>query len=177
LRDLGSALGFAVWIAGNDRNRPYAAGRLADGCLDSLPETLANAPGAESMRLIDVLWIEPATGRVAAAFEVEHTTSIYSGIVCMLDLALGLPEQPSHALFLVAPDARETEVGNQLRRPVFSRIADLHVRCLPYSELEAHRESSALRFRHERHRGHFQAGDLTWDAARPISANSSAAWL
>jgi type II restriction enzyme len=28
-------------------------------------------------------------GVIHAAFEVEHTTSIYSGIVRMLDLALG----------------------------------------------------------------------------------------
>src|SRR3546814_2838378 len=28
LRDLGRALGFAVWIASNDRARPYADGRL-----------------------------------------------------------------------------------------------------------------------------------------------------
>jgi type II restriction enzyme len=143
LRELGSALGFAVWIAGNDRNRTYAAGRLGDGCLTSLPETLEKAPGAESIRLIDVLWIEPATRRVAAAFEVEHTTSIYSGIVRMLDLALGLPEQPSYVLFLVAPDAREDDVRSQLRRPAFSRVTDLHLRFLPYSELKTHRESIA----------------------------------
>ena len=69
-----------------------------------------------------------ATARVAAAFEVEHTTSIYSGIVRMLDLALGLPAQPVHALFLVAPDAREGDVRDQLLRPAFSRVADLNVR-------------------------------------------------
>jgi type II restriction enzyme len=147
LRDLGLAVGFGVWVASNDRSRPYAAGRLSDGCLDALPAPLETMQAADAIRLIDVLWIDKAAGRVAAAFEVEHTTSIYSGIVRMLDLALGLPEQPAHALFLVAPDAREADVREQLRRPAFSRVADLKVRFLPYSELATHRESIA-RFGH-----------------------------
>lgn len=42
------------------------------------------------MRLIDVLWLERGSGRVAGAFEVEHTTSIYSGIV-RLHRALARP--------------------------------------------------------------------------------------
>ena len=61
----------------------------------------------------------------------------------MLDLALGLPAQPAHSLFLVAPDARESDVRNQLLRPAFSRIGDLNVRFIAYSELETHREAIA----------------------------------
>jgi len=87
-----------------------------------------------------VLWIESATGEVAAAFEVEHTTSIYSGIVRMLDLALGLG-QAGRSLFLVAPDARERDVREQLKRPAFSRVADLDVRYIAYSELSQNREA------------------------------------
>jgi len=92
--------------------------------------------------LIDVLWIEPVTSEVAAAFEVEHTTSIYSGIVRMLDLALGLG-QAGRSLFLVAPDSREGDVREQLKRPAFSRVADLDVRFIAYSELAKHREAIA----------------------------------
>jgi type II restriction enzyme len=149
LRDLGHALGYDVWIASNDRGRPYPAsgtGRLGDGCLTDLPPAIATAPGADAVRLIDVLWFERARsagdGRVAGAFEVEHTTSIYSGIVRLLDLALGAPAQAG-GLFLVAPDDREDDVRAQLARPAFSRVADLHVRYLPYGELETHRLSMA----------------------------------
>lgn len=143
LRDLGRALGFDVWVASNDRNRSYAGGRLADGCCVNLPPMLEKAAAVEAIRLIDVLWIDRATGRVAAAFEVEHTTSIYSGIVRMLDLALGLPAQPAHALFLVAPDSREADVREQLLRPAFSRVADLSVRYISYGDLAKHREAIA----------------------------------
>ena len=95
------------------------------------------------MRLIDVLWLEKTPKRVIAAFEVEHTTSIYSGIMRMLDLALGAPEQAVQGLYLVAPDNREEQVREQLLRPAFQRVADLEVRYLPYSELEQHRETMA----------------------------------
>ncbi|MBI2570796.1 MAG: type II restriction endonuclease [Candidatus Schekmanbacteria bacterium] len=147
LRDLGSGLGFEVWVASNDRSRAYAGGRLGDGCLKALPEALTARTGGDAVRLIDVLWLEQGAGRVAAAFEVEHTTSIYSGIVRLLDLALGPAVESARGLFLVAPDDREEQVRAQLARPAFSRISDLSVRFLPYSELEVHRHSMA-RFGH-----------------------------
>lgn len=56
LRDLGRSLGYAVWIAANDRNRPCGTGRLGDGCLAALPPEVERAPGADAVRLIDVLW-------------------------------------------------------------------------------------------------------------------------
>jgi len=141
LRDLGHALGFDVWIASNDRSRSLGAGKLGDGCLATLPEPLASAAGGEMVRLIDVLWLNTDSPAVAAAFEVEHSTSIYSGIMRMLDLALGAGGESVRGLFLVAPDSREEEVRAQLLRPAFQRVADLHLRYLPYGELEKHRES------------------------------------
>ena len=142
LRDLGRALGYDVWIASNDQGRPFGEGRLGDGCARALPPTLQASEGFDAIRLIDVLWLDRQNGGVVAAYEVEHSTSIYSGIVRLLDLALG-PAQALCGLFLVAPDDREGEVRAQLMRPAFSRVADLRVRFLPYSELQQHRESIA----------------------------------
>ncbi len=139
LRDLGRALGFDVWVAQNDRSRPLGSGRLGDGCLTVLPEPLARV---DSIPLIDVIWFEHATSDVAAAFEVEHTTSIYSGIVRMLDLAASTGNAV-RGLYLVAPDAREDEVRRQLLRPAFRRIEELSVKYLAYGDLDRHRESMA----------------------------------
>jgi type II restriction enzyme len=144
LRDLGLALGFSVWIAANDRSRTFEGNPLGRGCIEELPRALRVATGVDSIRLIDVLWLDGSSGAVKAAFEVEHSTSIYSGIVRMLDLAFSaaaLAEQS--ALFLVAPDAREAEVRTQVNRPAFTRVADLNVRYLPYGELGKHREAIA----------------------------------
>ncbi|MBI4817421.1 MAG: type II restriction endonuclease [Deltaproteobacteria bacterium] len=143
LRDLGKALGFSVWVAVNDKSRPFGEGMLGDGCLSELPATLTGAPGGAAISFIDVLWLDPATSRVIAAYEVEHTTSIYSGIVRLLDLALGAPEQAVRGLYLVAPDAREKDVRAQLARPAFRHVAELGVRYLPYSELSKNREAIA----------------------------------
>lgn len=143
LRDLGKALGYDVWIASNDQNRNHEGGRLSDGCLAALPPSVMTIPGIDSIRLIDVLWLaknDPACP-IVAAFEVEHTTSIYSGIVRLLDLALGTPHGATSCLYIVAPDARESDVREQVRRPAFSRIGDLAPRFLPYGELAKHRES------------------------------------
>lgn len=142
LRDLGKALGFEVWVAANDRARPFGLGRLDDGCVNDLALD-EEAGGADAVHLIDVLWLDVGTGQIAAAFEVEHTTSIYSGIVRLLDLALGVGNGRSLHMFLVAPDSRENDVRAQLRRPAFRNVAELQVRFLPYSALEQHRESMA----------------------------------
>jgi type II restriction enzyme len=142
LRDLGFALGFQVHIAANDRARACGVGRLGDGCLEELPDALVQTPGSDAVRLIDVLWFD-REGHVAAAFEIEHTTSIYSGIVRLLDLALGAPDQATRGLFLVAPDAREADVRAQVTRPAFRDIASLGVRYLPYSQLERNRDAMA----------------------------------
>lgn len=60
----------------------------------------------------------------------------------MLDLALGLG-QAGQSLFLVAPDAREADVREQLKRPAFSRVVDLDVRFIAYGELAKHRDAIA----------------------------------
>lgn len=143
LRDLGFALGFDVWIAANDRTRPCGQGQLGEGCLERLPPAIGDLAGADAVRLIDVLWFHKGSDRVVAAFEVEHTTSIYSGIVRMLDLALSATGDAVKGLFLVAPDDREEEVRAQLARPLFQRVSDLEVRYLAYGELERHREAIA----------------------------------
>lgn len=144
LRDLGIALCFRIWIAANDRGRLFNGVPLGRDCLEHLPDQIATAPGADAVRLIDVLWIDPQEPCVRAAFEVEHSTSIYSGIVRMLDLALSGGNLDGMAdMFLVAPDARERDVRAQMARPAFSRIADLNMAYLPYGELASHREQIA----------------------------------
>lgn len=62
----------------------------------------------------------------------------------MLDLALSGGDLDGVAdMFLVAPDGREKDVRAQMARPAFSRIADLNIAYLPYSELTSHREQIA----------------------------------
>ena len=143
LRDMGLALGYQVWIASNDRGRTYNDGKLGTGCLADLPQSLSQSHGADAVRLIDVIWIEQTTYHAIAAFEVEHSTSIYSGIVRMLDLVRGGGAPALESVFLAAPDDREKDVRAQIARPAFSSIGDMDVRYIPYSELRTNRDSVA----------------------------------
>jgi type II restriction enzyme len=143
LRDLGIALGYEVWIAANDAGRLWQGAPLSTGCMAEFPPELQSLPGCDVVRLIDVLWFDRAYRRVAAAFEVEHSTSIYSGIVRMMDLSAGGFGQAANSLFLVAPDKREEEVRAQLQRPAFRRDSAFTVLFLPYSSLERHRGEMA----------------------------------
>lgn len=55
------------------------------------------------------------------AFEVEHTTSVYSGILRMADL-LALQPNMDIRLHIVAPGAKREKVFQEIRRPVFSLL-------------------------------------------------------
>src|SRR5437588_2870850 len=68
---------------------------------------------------IDVLWLRSRS--IVRAFEIEHTTSIYSGILRMADL-LALQPNMDINLHIVAPIARRDKVFQELRRPVFSLL-------------------------------------------------------
>lgn len=141
LLELGRALGYATWVAANDRGRTYKQSTLGELSLEMFPAQIA--PGNESVPLIDVIWFEKASSRVAAAFEVEHTTSIYSGVVRLLDIASGLECCEDAAFYLVVPDGRAPDVLAQLQRPAFSSARNQRFRFLPYSELQKNRESIA----------------------------------
>ena len=58
---------------------------------------------------------------MARAFEVEHTTAIYSGILRMADL-LALQPNMQIQLHIVAPIERREKVLREIKRPVFSLL-------------------------------------------------------
>ncbi|MHB8652519.1 MAG: hypothetical protein ACYDA9_01440 [Terriglobia bacterium] len=117
LLSLGAEMGFDVWVARNDRNRKWnnqTLGELAR-VVTELP-TQFNPATNQTIELIDVLWLRGNS--IVAAFEVESTTSIYSGLLRMSDL-LALQPNLEINLFLVAPDERRDKVEQELLRPTF----------------------------------------------------------
>jgi type II restriction enzyme len=137
---IGRALKFDVYVARNDRHKTCDGESLAQLTISELPASAANE-AADSIPLIDVLWLKPGSHEIVAAFEVEKSTSIYSGILRMEDLARSMPEYKC-ALYLVAPDNREKEVVAQLKRPSFRKsLADVSLSYIPFSELLKHHEA------------------------------------
>ena len=76
-----------MWIWGKDQGREDERGKRCDACLTEWAGRISAAPGAEAVRISDVRWNDNATGQVRGAFEVEHNTWIYTGIVRLLDVA------------------------------------------------------------------------------------------
>jgi hypothetical protein len=118
LLKLGAELGLDVWVARNDRGKSYNGELLGAmvNMLDELP-TQFNEATNRTIELIDVLWLKGNT--ILAAFEIEATTSIYSGLLRMSDL-LALQPNLDLALYLVAPDERRAKVQQEIVRPTFA---------------------------------------------------------
>jgi hypothetical protein len=117
LLTLGRDMGFNLWVARNDRSKVWNGRTLGSiaGIVDQLP-TQFNEATNRTIELIDVLWLKGNS--IVAAFEVESTTSVYSGLLRMSDL-LALQPNLSIDLFLVAPDDRRDKVESELMRPTF----------------------------------------------------------
>lgn len=133
LIQLGKITGCHVWIAANDRNRLHKGKPLGEGCLDFLPNMGLSDEAAKKAALIDVIWLRQ--NAPVYAFEVETTTSIYSGILRMSDL-LALVPALNIKLFIVAPSERKAKALDELSRPTFQRIGlSDHCRFISTEEL------------------------------------------
>ena len=120
LLKLGSDLGLDVWVARNDRNRDFngESFQKIPSMRKDLPRQFDEATN-RTIELIDVLWLQGDA--IVAAFEVEHTSSIYSGLLRMSDLVSMQPNIKLN-LYLVAPDERREKVFNEINRPTFARL-------------------------------------------------------
>src|SRR4029450_9220656 len=89
-----------------------------DAVLDRLPLNYDDVT-LKTVERIDVLWLKGRS--IRRAFEVEHSTSIYSGLLRMADL-LALQPNMDIRLHIVAPEDRREKVFAEIRRPVFSLL-------------------------------------------------------
>ena len=119
LIELGRITGCSVWIASNDKTRKYEGKNLAVGCLKKLPNLGLNEEATKRISLIDVIWINQ--NAPVCAFEVESSTSVYSGLLRMSDLLAVVPAL-NIRIFIVAPRARQDKFMSELARPTFRKI-------------------------------------------------------
>lgn len=138
LLTLGAQMGFDVWAPRNDRNRSWNGIRIGDApkLLPVFPPLFnINPELKKTIENIDVLWLRASS--IVAAFEVEHTTSIYSGLLRFCDM-MAMNPVVNIKLYLVAPDERFTCFARQVTRPTFHAASSSFLtacRFLPYSSL------------------------------------------
>ena len=74
--------------------------------------------------------------RIDAAFEIENTTAIYSGLLRFSDLTLVAPNT-IYPLFIVAPREKRARLIEQLKRPSFRTLRlERKVRYLSYEAVD-----------------------------------------
>jgi hypothetical protein len=119
LAEIGSRMGLKIWLPRSDRARVLTKWKAKDGdLLETLPLNYDDLT-LRTIEQIDVLWLRRRA--IVRAFEVEHTTSVYSGLLRMADL-IALQPNMDIKLHIVAPVAKREKVFQEIRRPVFSLL-------------------------------------------------------
>jgi type II restriction enzyme len=133
LLKIGYSLGYDVIAASNDRSKNYKGNYFSAISLKKFPEISLEKETLSTISLIDVVWFEKAGNKIVAAFEAEKSTSIYSGILRLSDLAFSFPDD-SADLYLIVPNHREKDVILQLTRPSVKN-GNLPIQYIVFNEL------------------------------------------
>jgi len=130
---IGKATGCKVCIALNDKSKLFQGKPLSEQCLKSLPNFGLNEEATRRIGLIDIIWV--INNSPVCAFEIETTTSVYSGLLRMSDLLSVVPSLKIK-LYIVAPRIRQDKVRSEITRPTFQKIGlNEYCRFIPIEEL------------------------------------------
>jgi hypothetical protein len=131
LARLGLKAGERVWVPVGDQTKLRQAYQF-----ESFDEEFAAGIDLPHSYIenIDVVWKQEF--RIGAAYEIENSTSIYSGLLRFADLNIVAPNT-LYPMFIVAPQERKGRLREQLRRPTFKRLElDKKVRFLSYEAID-----------------------------------------
>jgi len=118
LVQMGLGMRLSVWVGRDSRNKIVDGLDFAKVCLDSLPQQF-DPSTTRVIEYIDVLWLDG--NAIVAAFEIEHTTSIYSGLLRMSDL-VSMQPNINMPLYIVAADEKREKVKQEINRPTFRML-------------------------------------------------------
>ena len=107
---------------------------------NDIPSTGRHGP-ASSLSFIDVLWFHSNSNILAAAFEIEHSTPIYSGLLRFNDVHIDFKIPRAG---IVARSERKDRFLSQINRRTF-RASGLSEICLFYSYEDVYRWHLRLR--------------------------------
>lgn len=112
LAEIGIEMGFRIWVPKADRNRIYEliAENHQKAFVDDLPLNYDDTT-LDTVAQIDVLWFKGRS--IARAFEVEHTTAVYSGLLRMADLLALQPNMDIHDILILVVKRVENFFGNE----------------------------------------------------------------
>lgn len=111
---LGKRTNVDVWIPNADQGKSYKGNIFRDDVLKNFQDTIDVPPYIKN---IDVVWKYGYS--IRSAFEIEHSTSVYSGILRLSDLKALAPNS-NYPMFIVADRDRRSKVFSELQRPTFN---------------------------------------------------------
>jgi hypothetical protein len=130
---IGINKGHDIWVAQNDSNKSYDSFSFSENTLNELPaftqpKTLAIA------KFVDVIWFKKNTANPVRFFEIEHTTSIYSGLLRLNDIIIDFPITKAT---VIIPKSRIKLFEGQIARRTFD-LSGLYEVCeyMTYNDLE-----------------------------------------
>jgi hypothetical protein len=113
---IGDVKSFDVWIPMVDRNNLKWADIRPFRCCNRLPDAYRQVE--DILQEIDVIWIRKGSGEIRGLFEVEHSTTIYSGLLRLNDVHLTAPNlRPQFSI--VSNEERRALFVRQVNRPTF----------------------------------------------------------
>lgn len=117
LAGIGHAKGFDVWVPADN------IATIDWSITARFPLASAIPQGFDSIRSIlseiDVVWVQSGRNTVEGLFEVEHSTSIYSGLLRFNDVLLTDPNVSRFSI--VSNDTRRSVFSRQAFRPTFRK--------------------------------------------------------
>jgi type II restriction enzyme len=119
----GKNKGYDVWVAVNDRNKSYNGEQFSSLCLSEIP-SFTNPQTLSIAKYVDVIWFKRNTLQPVRFFEIENSTSIYSGLLRFNDIKIDYPVQKAT---VVIPAARQDLFDKQIDRRSFkySELSDI----------------------------------------------------
>lgn len=121
LAEAGEALGHKIWI-GKKEQTGFAEGIIGTkkNLKSYVTADLSRASSIvdiDTVEMIDLLWMK--SKNIIAAFEVESTTTMTSGLVRGSNLPADVPK------YLVIPEEREAQLKRKMKSPMFSERFEL----------------------------------------------------
>lgn len=136
LLKIGKTLGYDPISAVNDRGKCHGEVNFSFISLNKFPELSVDKDTLSTIQLIDIIWFEKNSNKAVCAFEVEKSTSIYSGILRLSDLAISFADHNT-SLFIIIPNNREKDVVVQLSRPSIKN-SNVKIKYILFSDLREH---------------------------------------
>jgi len=112
---IGKFKGYDVWVAKNDLNKEYNGEKFNSLCLNELPK-FTNPEVLDIAQYVDVIWFKRKTTYPITFFEIETTTSIYSGLLRLNDIIIDFPIEKA---YIVSSKDRKKLFESQIKRKTF----------------------------------------------------------